>query len=131
MREDNIKNTKKLVTAYDDLIKKASDIANNLSDWIFDCEYLACDDTDMISACGAEYDDTGTAYGTRFTFPIDWLFLSEDELEKAINERKRLDTIAEREEKKRQAENNARIEEEKERAEYERLRAKFENKERK
>ena len=79
-----------------------------------------------LEASGDETHYGCTDYA-EYSFPVEWLFLSNEELTTIIEEQKRKDKIKRQEEEKRKAEEEARKIEIKERLELERLKAKYED----
>lgn len=80
-----------------------------------DLVYVSCDDT--YSGCGKD--------STTLEFPISWLYLSDEELEKVVITAKELRIEKEREKKRLEQEKSKLEKEEIDRKEFERLKEKF------
>lgn len=117
---------KHLIDTYDQLVKKSEDIAVRYSGaWNFDADSIEYYDANsQIEVDGTETCRGCTDYAS-YEFPMEWLLLSEDELEKAIKEKKEQDKLAEEQWQKELAELQARETRERELAELARLKAKY------
>ena len=93
MTIDELKN---LIDTYNELKKKSEDIAVRYSGaWNFDADSIEYYDADgQIEVDGTETCRGCTDYAS-YEFPMEWLLLPEDELEKAIKEKKEQDKLAE------------------------------------
>lgn len=125
MTLDELKN---LIDTYYDLVKKAEDIAERyLGAWNFSADTIEYryNADGYIEVCGTET-CRGWTECASYEFPMEWLFLPEDELKRAGEEKKQQDRLAEEQCKKELAELQARETREKELAELARLKAKYE-----
>lgn len=98
---------KSLIDTYNDLAKKSEDIAEYyLGAYNFSADNIEYDANGQIEVYGTE-----TCYGctdyASYEFPMEWLLLSEDELERAAEEKKQQDKLAEEQRKKELAELHA------------------------
>lgn len=123
MTIDELKN---LIDTYNELTKKAEDIAERyLGGYNFSADSIEYDANGQIEVYGTETCRGCTDYAS-YEFPMEWLLLSEDELERAAEEKKRQDQIAEEQRKKELAELQARETRDKELRMLAELKAKYE-----
>ena len=123
MTIDELKN---LIDTYNELTKKAEDIAERyLGGYNFSADSIEYDANGQIEVYGTETCRGCTDYAS-YEFPMEWLLLSEDELERAAEEKKRQDQIAEEQRKKELTELQARETRDKELRMLAELKAKYE-----
>ena len=123
---NNINELEQLIENYDEIKEKAEHIIKKYyGAFNFFIESFYCSNN-KFEANGDE-----TYYGctdyAEYSFPAEWLFLPDEELNTIIEEQKRKDELERQEEEKRKAEEEARKIEIKERLELERLKAKYED----
>ena len=124
--ESNIKTIdelKDLIDVYDEIVAKAGSISDG---WNFTPERIDYDNkTNLLTVYGEEY-CRGESYHESYSFPMEWMFMSPDQIKDAKIERKRLEELARKKREEELAERKAREQEERDKAEYERLKQKFE-----
>ena len=124
MRIKTVEELKDLFAAYEDVVSRASDIAELPSGTSVD--YIEYDGANgMIDVYGTSV-CRGECYHEEDRFPMEWLVMSDEQVKEAKAEKKRAELLAKQEREREAAECAARKQEEKDRAEYERLKLKFE-----
>ena len=124
MRIKTLEELKDLFAAYDEVVSRASDIA----ELPYGCtaDYIEYDGANgMIDVYGS-YMCCGECCHEKDRFPIEWLIMTDEQVKEAKAEKKRAELLAKQEREREKAERAAREQEEKDRAEYERLKLKFE-----
>lgn len=123
MTIDELKN---LIDNYNELTRKSENIAIRYSNaYNFDADSIEYDANGQIEVSGTETCCGCTDYAS-YEFPMEWLLLSEDELERAIEEKKQQDKLAEEQHKKKLAELRAQETRKKELQMLAELKAKYE-----
>lgn len=90
-----IEELKNLIDAYNQFKKKSEDIATRYSGaWNFGADSIDYTADGYIEVDGTETCRGCTDYAS-YEFPMEWLLLPEDELEKAIKEKKEQDRLDE------------------------------------
>ena len=125
MKIETIDELKDLIDIYDEIVEKAGSISDG---WNFTPERIDYDNkTNLLTVYGEEY-CRGESYHESYSFPMEWMFMSPDQVKEAKIERKRLEELARKKREEELAERKAREQEERDKAEYERLKQKFETK---
>ena len=124
MRIKTVEGLKDLFAAYEEVVSRASDIAELPSGTSVD--YIEYDGVNgMIDVYGTSV-CRGECYHEEDRFPMEWLVMSDEQVNEAKAEKKRAELLAKQGREREAAECAARKQEEKDRAEYERLKLKFE-----
>lgn len=122
MTIDELKN---LIDTYNKLTKKSGSIANRyLGAYNFSADSIDYDADGQIEVYGTETCCGCNDYAS-YKFPMEWLLLPEDELEKAAERKKRQDKLAEEQYQKELAKLQARETEAAERKMLAELKAKY------
>ena len=101
MTIDELKN---LIDTYNELVRKSENIAERyLGAYNFSADSIEYDANGQIEVYGTETCRGCTDYAS-YEFPMEWLLLPEDELERAAEEKKQQDKLAEEQRKKELAE---------------------------
>jgi hypothetical protein len=125
MRVKTLEELKDLFAAYEEVVSRASDIAELPSGTSVD--YIEYDGANgMIDVYGTSV-CRGECCHEEDRFPIEWLIMSDEQVKEVKAEKKRAELLAKQEREREAAERVAREQEEKDRAEYERLKLKFES----
>ena len=121
-----IEELKSLIDTYNELKKKSEDIAERYSGaYNFSADSIEYDADGQIEVQGTETCRGCTDYAS-YEFPMEWLLLPEDELERAIKEKKEQDRLDAERYKKKLAELQAQKTREKELQMLAELKAKYE-----
>lgn len=124
MRVKTLEELKDLFAAYEEVVSRASDIAELPSGTSVD--YIEYDGVNgMIDVYGTSV-CRGECCPEEDRFPIEWLVMSDEQVKEVKAEKKRAELLAKQEREREAAERVAREQEEKDRVEYERLKLKFE-----
>ena len=117
---------KSLIDTYNMLVRKSENIAERyLGGWNFSGDSIEYDANGQIEVYGTETCCGCTDYAS-YEFPMDWLLLPEDELERVAEEKKRQDKLAEEQRTKELAELQAQKTKENELRMLAELKAKYE-----
>ena len=117
---------KSLIDTYNRLTRKSGDITERyLGGYNFSADSIEYDANGQIEVYGTETCRGCTDYAS-YEFPMEWLFLSEDELKRAAEEKKRQDKLAEERRQKELAELRAQRIRERELQTLAELKAKYE-----
>lgn len=121
---NNVEELKALLDDYSEILDKAGNIADG---WNFTADYIDYDEkAGTIDVYGTEY-CRGETYHESYSFPIEWMFMTPEQLSAAKAEKKKQKELARQKYEKEKAEREAAEAEAKDKAEYERLRAKYGN----
>lgn len=125
MRIKTVEELKDLFAAYDEVVSRASDIAELPSGTSVD--YIEYDGANrMIDVYGTSV-CRGECCPEEDRFPMEWLVMSDEQVKEAKAEKKRAELLAKQKREREAAERAAFEQEKKDRAEYERLKLKFES----
>lgn len=120
---NNVEDLKTTIADYRDMVEKAESIADG---WNFTADYIEYDEkTGTIDVYGSEC-CKGENYHESYSFPIEWMFMTPEQLADAKAEKKKQEELARQKYEKEKAEREALEKEQKDKAEYERLKAKYE-----
>ena len=120
---NNINDLKTLIDNYLEMVDRAGTIADG---WNFTADYIEYDEkAGTIDVYGSEY-CRGEIYHEYYSFPIEWMFMTSEQVAQVKAEKKKQEELARQKYEKEEAERKAFEKEQKERAEYERLKEKYE-----
>ena len=113
---------KALIDGYSAMLEKAEKIADGYN---FSADWMDYDPkTDSLIVHGTET-CRGCTDHESYSFPMSWMFMSDDELKEAKAEKKRQEELRYKERKRQEAERKAREQEQRDKEEYERLKRKY------
>lgn len=119
---NNINDLKILIDNYREMVDRAGSISDG---WNFDANYIEYDEkAGTIDVYGTEY-CRGETYHESYSFPIEWMFMTPEQIADIKLEKKKQEELARQKYEKEEAERKALEKEQKERAEYERLKQKY------
>lgn len=120
---NNVEDLKTTIDDYRDMVDRAGTIADG---WNFTADYIEYDEkAGTVDVYGSEY-CRGETYHESYSFPIEWMFMTPEQLSAAKAENKKQEELARQKREQEKAEHEALEKEQKDRAEYERLKAKYE-----